>query len=284
MPSIPKLYGLSWKKLLRNVCTQFLEHGIADHSAMLAFYFLLALFPLLLILIPMLGVFIQSHYAEQAIHQYIRSVVPGPAADMINRTLGEVRRDSGTFRLSFAVVFLWWSASQGVLATIQGLNTAYGIREQRPWWKRQIVASTLTVVTMAMIISGLLVLSYGERLSVFLVRHFGFNGIIGGVWQVLGWGLFLVLAFAVFNIVYIYAPSIRHRQWSWLMPGTVIAVMLWLTVSMAFRIYLVFFNNYTLIYGSIGAVIILLLWFYFLGISLLFGAEVNSEIEKSAGL
>jgi membrane protein len=96
MPSIQKLYRLNWKKLLRDSFRQFLIDGIPDHSAMLAFYFLLALFPLLLILIPMLGVFIQSHYAGQAVHRYIKSVVPGAAADLINRTLGEVRQDSGT--------------------------------------------------------------------------------------------------------------------------------------------------------------------------------------------
>ena len=249
---------------------------------MLAFYFLLALFPLLLILIPMLGLFIQSHYADQAVHRYVTSVIPGPAAELINRTLAEIHRDSGTFRFSFAVVFLWWSASQGVLATIQGLNTAFGVREHRPWWKKYAVASILTIVTMILIIVGLMVLSYGGRLSAFLVRHFGFSGFIEGVWQILGWVLFLVLAFVVFNIFYVYAPSVHHRKWSWWMPGTVIAVALWLGVSLGFKFYLTFFNTYTLIYGSIGAVIILLLWFYFLGISLLFGAEVNCQIEKAA--
>src|SRR3954468_3262059 len=155
MPSIQKLYRLNWASLLRKSCVQFVEDGIPDHSAMLAFYFLLALFPLLLILIPMLGVFIQSHYAEQAINQYIQGVIPGPAADLINRTLGEIHQESGPFRLSFAVLFLWWSASQGVLATIQGLNIACGVREHRPWWKKYMVASILTVVTMGLIIFGL---------------------------------------------------------------------------------------------------------------------------------
>jgi len=251
---------------------------------MLAFYFLLALFPLLLILIPMMGVFIQSHYAEQAIEKYIQGVVPGPAAELISRTLGEIHQEPETFRFSFAVLFLWWSASQGVLATIQGLNIAYGVREQRPWWKKYLAASILRVVTMGLIIFGLLVLSYGGRFSAFLIHQIGFSGFIGKIWQLLGWALFLVLAFVVFNIFYVYAPNVRHRRWNWLMPGTVIAVVLWLTVSIAFRVYLTFFNNYTVIYGSIGAVIILLLWFYFLGISLLFGAAVNCEVEKAVGL
>src|SRR5580765_3701305 len=179
MPSLEKLYRLNWRNILRISCVQFVEVGIPDHSAMLAFYFLLALFPLLLILIPMLGIFIQSHYAEQAVQQYIRGVIPGPAAELINRTLGEIQQDSGTFRFSFAVLFLWWSSSQGVLATIQGLNIAYGIREQRPWWKKYAVASILTVVTMGLIIFGLMVLSYGGRFSAFLIRQIGFSGIIG---------------------------------------------------------------------------------------------------------
>jgi membrane protein len=284
MPSLDKLYRLDWKKILRNSCLHFVEDGIPDHSAMLAFYFLLSLFPLLLILIPMLGVFIQSHYAEQAVRHYVRGVIPGPAAELINRTLGEIQQESGTFQFSFALLFLWWSASQGVLATIQGLNIAYGIREHRRWWKKYVVASILTIVTMGLIIFGLMALSWGGRFSAFLIRQIGFSGIIGSVWQLLGWALFLVMALVVFNIFYVYAPSVRHRQWHWLMPGTVIAVFLWLAVSIGFRVYLMYFNNYTLVYGSIGAVIILLLWFYFLGISLLFGATVNCEVRKAIGL
>ena len=138
-------------------------------------------------------------------------------------------------RCSFRLHVILSCLIPGVFATIQGLNVAYGVREQRPWWKKYMVASILTVVTMGLIIFGLLLLSYGGRFSAFLIRQIGFSGFIGGVWQLLGWALFLVLAFVVFNVFYVYAPSVRHRRWNWLMPGTVTAIMMWVAVSLGFE-------------------------------------------------
>jgi membrane protein len=278
------LYGLSWKTLLRRAWHEFVNDNVLDQSAMLSFYFLLALFPLLLLLIPVVGFFLNSRAALQdAMHHYIHTVVPPPATMLIDRTLEETRQQPGTFRYPFALLFLWWSASQGVVATIQGLNTAYGVRERRSWGRRYLLASLLTVIFMLLITFGLVLLTYGGELSRFLADHFGFSTVIGVLWQIAEWVIFLALAFIVFNIFYVFAPNLKHQQWSWLMPGTVVAVCMWLTVSFGFKVYLLYFNSYSMVYGSIGAVIILLLWFYFLGISILFGAEINSEIEKAAG-
>jgi len=261
-----------------------MNDDVLDQSAMLSFYFLLALFPLLLLLIPVVGFFLNSRVALQdAVHHYIHTVVPPPATVLIDRTLDETRQQPGLFRYPFAFLFLWWSASQGVLATIQGLNTAYGVRERRSWWNRYFLASNLTVVSMLLITFGLVLLTYGGQLSQLLAQRFGFSTFIGIVWQAAEWMIFLVLAFTVFNIFYVFAPNMKHQQWNWLMPGTVFAVAMWLTVSFGFKLYLLYFNSYSMVYGSIDAVIILLLWFYFLGISILFGAEINSELEKAAG-
>jgi membrane protein len=278
------LYGLSWKTLLRGAWREFVNDDVLDQSAMLSFYFLLALFPLLLLLIPVVGFFLNSRAALQdALHHYIQTVVPPPATVLIDRTLEETRQQPGPFRYPFAFAFLWWSASQGVLATIQGLNRAYGVRERRSWWKKYVMASLLTIISMLLITFGLVLLTYGGQLSLLIAGRFGFSTFIGIAWQAVEWVIFLALAFIVFNIFYVYAPNLKHQQWNWLMPGTVVAVVMWLAVSFGFKLYLLYFNGYSMIYGSIDAVIILLLWFYFLGISILFGAEINSEIEKAAG-
>lgn len=278
------LYGLSWKTLLQRAWREFIDDDVLDQSAMLSFYFLLALFPLLLLLIPVVGFFLNSRVALQdAVHHYIHTVVPPAATSLIDRTLDETRQRPGPFRYPFAFVFLWWSASQGVLATIQGLNTAYGVRERRSWWSRYALASLLTIISMLLITFGLVLLSYGGQLSQLLAHRLGFGTVIGVLWQVAEWVIFLALAFTVFNIFYVFAPNMKHHQWNWLMPGTVVAVAMWLAVSFGFKLYLLYFNSYSMVYGSIDAVIILLLWFYFLGISILFGAEINSEIEKAAG-
>ena len=284
MPSIWTLGGLTWHELLRRTWRQSSKDRVLDQSAMLSFYFLLSLFPLLLFLIALLGLLLQAGPAlHGTLHQYLAAVVPASAATLIDTTLGEINRGSGALKLSVALLFTWWSASQGMLAIVDGLNIAYEVGESRPWWKKQLVASGLTIVCLLLFACALLIVIYGGRFSESIANHFGYSGFIAAIWKILTWLLLLAFVLMAFNILYVYAPNVRHRQWHWLMPGTVVGITIWLLGSFGFRLYLSFFNNYTVTYGSIGAVIILLLWLYLSGIAILVGGEVNSEIEKTSG-
>jgi membrane protein len=284
MPLSWKLSGLSWNELLRRTWMNFWKDRVLDQSAKLSFYFLLSLFPLLIFLIAVLGLLLQSGPAfQEELHKYLTAVVPESASDLINSTLQEITRRPGAARLSMALLFTWWAATNGMLAIIEGLNIAYEVEESRPWWKKQLVASGLTIVVLGLIAAAMLLLIYGGRWNDDIVRHFGFVGFMAGLWHVLRWLLLLAFVLMTFNILYVCAPNVKHRRWHWLMPGTIVGVALWLGVSFGFKLYLSFFNTYTLTYGSIGAVIILLLWFYLSGIAILVGGEVNSEIEKAAG-
>ena len=284
LPSIWKLGGLTWKKLLRLSWRQFWKDRVLDQSAKLSFYFLLSLFPLLLFLIGLFGLLLQSGPdLRQTLLKSLAAVVPDSASGLIDTTLGEITRGAGSVKLSLALLFTWWSASQGMLAIVEGLNIAYKVGESRPIWKTYLVASGLTIVYIVLIAAVLLLLIYGGRLSEIIAGHFGFSGLIVVFWQVLEWLLLLAFVLLAFNILYVYAPNVKHKRWHWLMPGTVVGVALWLLVSFGFKLYLNFFNDFTVIYGSIGAVIILLLWFYLSGMAILVGGEVNSEIEKASG-
>jgi len=130
---------------------------------------------------------------------------------------------------------------------------------------------------------GLMFLMIGGHVSEVLGDRFGVSRFVGMVWQVLDWVFFIAFVLIAFNILYIYGPAVKHRRWRWMMPGTIVAALLWLIVSFGFKLYLHFMDFYANTYGSIGAVIILMIWFYFFGIAVLVGAEVNSEIEKAAG-
>ncbi len=284
MPSIWTLGGLTWHELLRRTWRQSSKDRVLDQSAMLSFYFLLSLFPLLLFLIALLGLLLQSGPVLQGtLHQYLAAVVPASASTLIDTTLGEINRGSGALKLSVALLFTWWSASQGMLAIVEGLNIAYEVGESRPWWKKYLVASGLTIVCLLLFACALLLVIYGGRFSESVASHFGYGRFIAAIWKILTWLLLLAFVLMAFNILYVYAPNVRHRQWHWLMPGTVVGVTIWLLGSFGFRLYLSFYNNYTVTYGSIGAVIILLLWLYLSGIAILVGGEVNSEIEKTSG-
>jgi membrane protein len=283
MLSMWKLGELTWEKLLRRTWSQFWEDRILDQSAKLSFYFLLSFFPLLVSLIALLGLLLQSGpVLKETLHKYLGAVVPESASDLINTTLQEVTRGSSRGKLALAPLFALWTATQGMAAIIESLNVAYEVEESRPWWKKQLIALGLTIVSFGLIAWALLLMIYGGRLSEIMVSTFGFSTFIAGVWKVLQWPLLLGFVLTAFNTLYRYAPNVKHRRWHWLMPGTVVGVALWLMVSFGFKLYLSLFDRFTITYGSIGAVIILLLWLYLSGTAILIGGTVNSEIERAS--
>jgi membrane protein len=278
-----KLGKLTWEKLLRRTWCQFWKDRILDQSAKLSFYFLLSFFPLLVSLIALLGLLLQSGpVLKETLHKYLAAVVPESASDLINTTLQEVTRSSSEGKLSLALLFALWAASKGMTAIIESLNIAYEVEESRPWWKKQLIALGLTISSFGLIASALLLMIYGGRLSEVMVSSFGFSGFITGVWKVLRWLLLLGFVLMAFNTLYLFAPNVKHLRWHWLMPGTAVGVALWLMVSFGFKLYLSLFDRFTITYGSIGAVIILLLWLYLSSTAILIGGEVNSEIEKAS--
>jgi membrane protein len=174
--------------------------------------------------------------------------------------------------------------SSGLVAIIESLNVAYGVEESRPWWKQRLVALGLTIGLVSFLAVVLVLLGFGDRLAPAVAAALGtrYGWIVTG-WRVVEWLLAAAFLLMAFNLLYILAPNVKRRRWHWLMPGTVLGAGLWLLVSYGFKIYLSFFNQYNLTYGSITAVIILLLWLYLGGIAMLVGGELNSEIEKREG-
>ena len=283
MKSMWELGGLSAKQLLKHTWRHFWKDRVLDRSAVLSFYFLLALFPLILLLMTMLGMVLESGPVfRETLHEYLSSILPRSASTLVDTTLGEIRRRSGALKFSFALVFSWWSAAKGMLAIVDGLNIAYEVDETRPWWKKYLIASALTIVSLVLFASSILITIEGGRLSEDIARYFGHGDFVIGAWQGLRWILLLGVIAVAFNVLYTFAPNLKHRQWHWLTPGTVVGMSLWLLSSLAFKTYLSFFNQYSATYGSIGAVIILLLWLYLSGAAILVGGAVNSAIERAS--
>ncbi len=275
---------MGWKDLLWRTWERFWKDRVLDQSAMLSFYFLLSIFPLLLFLMTLLGLLMQTGHAfQQTLRHYLEAVVPQVAASkLINTTLGEINRGSGALELSTALLFTWWSASQGMLAVVRGIQNAYETTESRPWWKAYLVASGLTVACLLLFAGALLLLMYGGQLSDVAVHRWGGGGFVAWIWHVLA-GLFVLgCVLAAFNLIYVWGPNVTHRQWRWLMPGTLAGVAIWLLGSFGLKLYLSVFDTLTLSYGSVGAVIVLLMWLYLSGIAVLVGAEVNSVIENAS--
>lgn len=278
------LAGLTWRQFLQRVWQQINEDRVTGQSAQLSFYFLLAVFPLLLSLTAVLGLVLQTDSPlHEALRKYLTSVAPGSVSELLDATLQEVTHDSSGGKVSLGLLATLWAASNGMVAIIEALNIVYEVGEARPWWKRRLVGLLLTGTVLGLVFSALILLLYGPRLVDWMGLRFGFGTVLVFLWRVLEWGLVLGFILMAFNLLYIYAPNVKHHRWHWLMPGTAVGVGLWLAASVGFKIYLHYFDRYSVTYGSIGTVIILLLWFYLTGIAILVGAEVNAVLEKASG-
>ena len=252
-------------------------------AAKLAYYFLLALFPLLIFLTSAIGLIIGSESGmRQTLFQYLARVMPSSAFQLIDSTMFEVTTASSAGKLSFGLLLALWAASNGMGAITEALNTAYDVKETRPWWKRRLAAVLLTIGLSVLIISALALVIGGGRLADYLAVVFGFSSAFTWAWKILQWPLALAFMLTAFALIYYFAPDVRDQDWKWITPGSVIGVALWLLASFGFKGYLHFFNSYSATYGSLGAVIILMLWLYLTGLAVLIGGEINAEIENVA--
>lgn len=283
MASLWKLGGLGWRELAKRVWAEVQEDNVFGRAAELSYYFLLALFPFLIFLTSVIGLILGSGTGTRhTFFQYLARIMPPSAFQLIDNTMYEVSESSGGGKLSFGILAALWAASNGLGAITESLNTAYDLKESRPWWKQRLTAIGLTVALSILIIGALILVVAGGRIAEWLAAHYGLGPVFPIGWKIIQWPVVLACMTFAFALIYYLAPDFREQAWQWLTPGAVIGVVLWLLVSLAFRVYLHYFNSYSATYGSLGAVIILMLWLYLTGAAVLIGGEVNSEIENAA--
>jgi membrane protein len=283
MSSAWDLQGQSWQSVAKRVWADIGKDKIFSHAAELAYYFLLALFPLLLFLTSVIGLVIGSGTGlRHSLFDYLGKVLPGSASQLVSDTMFEVSSASGGGKVSFGILAALWAASNGMGAISQSLNAAYHVEESRPWWKQRLTVVGLTIALAVLIISALVLVLYGGKIADGLAVSYGFGGVFVVLWKILQWPVVLFFLLLGFALIYYWAPDLRDQDWRWVTPGAVAAVLLWLLVSFGFRLYLHFFDSYSKTYGSLGAVIVLMLWFYLTGASILIGGEINSDIEDLA--
>jgi membrane protein len=283
MESLWKLGGLSWKQLGKRVWKEIQKDDVFGRAAQLAYYFLLALFPLLLFLTSVIGVVMGSDSGlRDSLFDYLNRMLPASASQLVNTTISEVSNASSGGKITFGILAALWAASNGMGAITEALNIAYDVKESRPWWKQRLTAVTLTIALSVLIISALILVLSGGRMADWLAVNYGLGETFRISWKILQWPIVLAFMLLAFALIYYFAPDLREQKWAWITPGAVIGVVLWLLVSFGFRLYLHFFDSYSKTYGTLGAVIVLMLWLYLTGASILIGGEINSEIEHAA--
>lgn len=266
---------------LKHLAGRIRDDEIFGRAAQLSYYFLLALFPLLLFLINLLGYLAQEGTVfRDGLLTYFAAVMPSSAVALVRTTLDEITISKGTGKLSFGLLAALWAASNGMGAISQTLNTAYNVRETRPWWRVRLTSVCLTIALAILILSALAIILYGGSIGEALAARYGFGNFFTSLWKIVQWPIALIFVLTTFNLIYNFAPNIKRSRRRWLTPGAFVGIGLWLAVSFGFRIYLSYFDSYTVTYGSLGALIVLMLWFYLTGVAILIGGEVNCEFQQ----
>jgi membrane protein len=212
---------------------------------------------------------------------YVGRVMPPEAATIVQKTLSQIVSGAGGGLLSVGVVAALWSGASGMASAMTALNVAYGVSDHRPWWKRRLLAVALTVGFSLFVLLALVLLVFGGHIGSVAAGWLGLGDVFTVIWNVLSIAVAVVLALVGIALVYYFAPA-AEQDWRWLTPGSTVCLVLWLAMSLGLRGYVERVTDYNATYGSIGGVILLVLWLYLSSVVLLLGAEINSEIEHAA--
>ena len=274
----------SWPGTLRRTGEQFMDDHMLQWAAALAFFGVISLFPALLALVSLLGLI--GAPAIGPLVENASELGPGAARDITLDALRNIEDSGDRAGVAFAVGLgiALWSGSGYVGAFIPAANVVWEVEDARPIWKKLVIRVALTLVLLALItVTAISVVLTGP-----IAREVG--SIIGlgdtavDAWQLAKWPFLAVIAMLLLAILYWASPNVRHPGWRWLTPGSVVAVVLWIAASLAFTLYVASFAAYDATYGSIGGVLVFLLWLWLTNIAILIGAELNAELARTRAI
>jgi membrane protein len=271
---------LTWSELLKRTLKETQADNGLGLAAQLAFYFFLALFPALLFIVALASFLPARDLVNQTIAM-LQGVAPQEVIGIITDQLTQIADNPQGGLLTFGIAAAVWSSSAAMVAVIDSLNRAYDVEDARPWWKQRLTAILLTIgVAVFMLVSAALVIA-GPELAGWIADRVGLGLAFEWAWKIAQWPLVFALVATAVGLIYYFAPDV-DQDWVWLTPGSVVATALWLIGSLGFRIYIVNFGSYNETYGTIGGVMVLLLWLYISGLVIIAGAELNAEIEHAS--
>ena len=252
---------ITWTDLVKRTASEVVADNCLGLAAQLAYYFFLALFPALLFFVA-LASFLPVSGLMDTVTGSLARVAPNEVLSIVQAQIIAIAHEKNGGLLTLGMLGAIWSTSSGVTAIIDTLNQAYDVQEARPWWKVQLISLALTIA-----------------LALFILLSFAVVLAIGP--KIFQWPVAFALVSLGMALIYYYAPDVKQK-WIWITPGSVLATVLWLLTSIAFKFYVVHFTSYNATYGAIGAVIVLMLWFYVSSLAVLVGAELNAEIEHAS--
>jgi membrane protein len=265
---------------LKATVQEFQRDDALGLAAQLAYYLILALFPFILVLVSLMGTFGSQELASEVL-SYFRQLMPQQAYEVIETFTGNIisGRAEAPGLMSFGILFTIWVASGAFAALINALNRAYDVQETRPFWKVRGIAILMTLGLSVLILVGVLLLILGPQIGQFIANLFGLGDLFELVWNIMRWPVALFFMVFTVALLYYFAPD-ANQPFRWITPGGLLGVVLWVLASMGFNLYVSNFGSYNKTYGSIGAVIVLLLYLYVSSLTILFGATLNAILVR----
>jgi membrane protein len=266
--------------VLKRTLKEFKRDNLTIWAAALTYYGILSIFPLLLVLVSVLGLLGQS--ATQPLIDNAGTVAPGPAKDIVTSAIQNLQQSKGTAGVLFIVGIAGalWSASGYIAAFMQASNAIWDVEEGRPIWKTIPLRLAITLVTVILLAIMALAVVLTGPLAEQIGNVIGLGSTAVTVWDIAKWPVLLLIVSFTFAFLYWAAPNVRHPKFQWVSPGGILAVVLWIVASAAFAFYVANFGSYNKTYGSLGGVIIFLIWLWISNIAVLLGAEFNAELER----
>jgi membrane protein len=265
------------KQFIKELARETGEDDISNGAAALAYYLTLAIFPAMIFLMAMIP-YLPIQHVDQAIMDLLHQALPASAADMFSGVVTQITHEQRGGLLSFGFLGALWATSTGMYAIMQQLNITYDVDEARSFVRARLTAIGLSLLFAVLVLGGFSLIVLGGQIQDWLGSRFGFSEALLSFFVVFRWVIIVLGLLLAFALIYYLAPNVEQR-FAFITPGSIVGVVLLMLASLAFAWYAKSFGNYDATYGSIGAVIVLMLWLYLAGISILIGSEINALVE-----
>ena len=275
-----KLPRRAWGGVLKRTFSEFRDDHLTDWAAALTYYGIVAMFPALIAVVSILGLVGQS--ATKPLLDNLGSFAPGPAHQILANALNGLTQSRGGASILFVVGLAGaiWSASSYIGAFIRASNQIWDVEEGRPIWRVLPLRLLVTIVMVVLLAASAFAVVVTGPLADRVGKLFGIGGAAVTTWDIAKWPVLILVVSVMFSILYYASPNVRQRGFRWVTPGALFAVIAWIIASAAFGLYVANFGSYNKTYGSLGAIIIFLVWLWLTNVAILFGAELNAEIER----
>ncbi|WP_455905493.1 YihY/virulence factor BrkB family protein [Microbacterium sp.] len=279
------LHKRSWKYVLQKTIREFSSDQCTDIAAALTYFAVLSIFPGLIAVFSLLGVFGQGQAASDAVLEIVEQVAPGDTADAIREPIEQIAGSPAAgFALVTGILLAIWSASGYVGAFSRAMNRIYEIEEGRPFWKLKPTQLLVTIITIVLLVVAAVILVVSGPVTDAVGDALGLGDVPKTIWSIAKWPVLALLVVLIVAILYYATPNAKQPKFRWISIGALLAIIVLGLATLGFGFYVANFSNYDRTYGSLAGIIVFLLWLWIANLALLFGAEFDAELERGRQL